>query len=81
MPRMWLVGEEASMKVQMLGSLKDNDGLWYLGITEAGNKAEFTIHESVDSQYHETLRKAVKHKVTIQIDVNDIGKFRKIGER
>ena len=67
------------MKLQMRGSLVEPDGTkWYAGITGEGNLIEFTLMSDTSQEVLGDIKCAVRHTATIEIDIIDIAKFRRI---
>jgi len=67
------------MKLQMRGSLVEPDGTkWYAGITGEGNLIEFTLMSDTSQEVLGDIKCAVRHTATIEIDIIDVAKFRRI---
>jgi hypothetical protein len=70
------------MKVQILGTMTEKDGTrWYSGITGTGNVVEFTLLDDADPLFLVDIKRAVKHRHVIEVDVNDIRQFRRLVKR
>ena len=68
------------MKLQLRNTIKlENGGRWFMCLNGDGEPREFSLMPDVHPFVLDELIRAARDKRTVNIDINDIAVFRRVG--